>query len=247
MSKLANKVAVITGSTRGIGAAIAREMAREGARVVISGRNQTRLQDMQKELEGLGAEVLAVPADVSKMDDAKNLIEKTLEKFERIDILVNNAGITRDNLLMRMSEQEWDEVINTNLKGTFNCIKAATRQLMRQRYGRIINITSVVGLQGNAGQVNYAASKAGIIGLTKSVARELASRHVTCNAVAPGFIETDMTAALDEKIVEELKKQIPLSRLGQPEDVAKMVVFLASDDASYITGQVFNVDGGMVM
>ncbi|RMF58400.1 MAG: 3-oxoacyl-[acyl-carrier-protein] reductase [Calditrichaeota bacterium] len=215
--------------------------------MVISGRDETRANQVRDEIVNSGGEALAVVADVSRMEDAQRLIEKTLEAYGQVDILVNNAGITRDNLVMRMSEADWDMVLAVNLKGAFNCIKAVTRQMMKQRQGRIINITSVVGQMGNAGQANYAASKAGIIGLTRSVARELASRNITCNAIAPGFIETDMTAALGEKVAEELKSQIPLGRLGSPEEVAKVVSFLASEDAAYITGQVINVDGGMVM
>jgi len=245
--RLKDKIAIVTGSTRGIGKAIALRLAAEGATVVISGRSEERAREVQKEIEQSGGKALVVLADVSRMEEAKKLIETTLNSFGRIDILVNNAGITRDNLLMRMSEDEWNAVLTTNLNGAFNCIKSATRQMMKQRYGRIINITSVVGLIGNAGQANYAASKAGLIGLTKSVARELASRNITCNAVAPGFIETDMTAVLDEKVRENLIRQIPLGKLGSPEDVASLVVFLASDEAAYITGQTFNVDGGMVM
>ncbi len=238
---------IVTGSTRGIGAEIAREFARRGASVVVSGRNEEKLNRMKEEIAALSGSVLAVRADVSKPEDARRLIEETVKAFGKVDVLVNNAGITRDNLLMRMKDEEWQQVIDTNLTGTFNCIKAVTRQMMRQRSGRIINITSVIGQMGNAGQTNYAASKAGIIGLTKAVARELASRNITCNAVAPGFIQTDMTAVLDEKVVEDLKSQIPLGRLGTTEDVAKVVCFLAHPDAAYITGQVVNVDGGMVM
>ncbi|MFQ5584180.1 MAG: 3-oxoacyl-[acyl-carrier-protein] reductase [Calditrichia bacterium] len=244
---LTEKVAVVTGSTRGIGREIALELARRGAQVMVSGRNPERAREVSQEIISLGGEAQFITVDISRMEDAQNLIKNTLEKWERIDILVNNAGITRDNLLVRMSEEEWEEVIRVNLKGTFNCIKSVTRQMMKQREGRIINITSVVGIMGNAGQVNYAASKAGIIGLTKSVARELASRNVTCNAVAPGFIETDMTGTLDENVREKLKEQIPLGRLGIPADIAKVVAFLAGDDASYITGQVLNVDGGMLI
>jgi 3-oxoacyl-[acyl-carrier protein] reductase len=247
MDYFLNKVAVITGSGRGIGGEIAREFSDKKAKVVLTDIRYENLEDIYNELKRENPNVLTIPADVSKLSDAQQLIDKTLEKFNQIDILVNNAGITRDNLVMRMSEEEWDLVIATNLKGTFNCIKAISRQMMKQRYGRIINISSVVGRMGNAGQTNYAASKAGIIGLTKSVAREFASRNITCNAVAPGFIETRMTAVLDEKVVEALKSQIPLGRLGKVGDVAKLVCFLASDDASYITGQVINVDGGMVM
>jgi 3-oxoacyl-[acyl-carrier protein] reductase len=247
MLSFRGKVAVVTGSAKGIGAEIAREFSQKGASVVVNDVNKQNLDSIFDELQKTNANVLAILSDISKFNEAQQLIDKTTEKFDKIDILVNNAGITRDNLLMRMSEEEWDQVISTNLKGTFNCIKAVTRPMMKQRHGRIINISSVVGLMGNAGQTNYAASKAGVIGVTKSVARELASRNITCNAIAPGFIETDMTAILDEKVVEALKSQIPLGRLGSMKDVANMVCFLASDDAAYITGQVVNVDGGMVM
>lgn len=247
MGKFDGYAVIVTGSTRGIGAEIAREFARRGASVVISGRNEERLNQMKGEIDRLSGNVLAVQADVSKPEDARRLIDETVKTFGKVDVLVNNAGITRDNLLMRMKDEEWQQVIEVNLTGTFNCIKAVTRQMMKQRSGRIINITSVIGQMGNAGQTNYAASKAGIIGLTKAVARELASRNITCNAVAPGFIQTDMTAVLDEKIVEDLKSQIPLGRLGTTEDVAKVVCFIAHPDANYITGQVINVDGGMVM
>lgn len=247
MNDFKETVAVITGSTRGIGAEIAREFARRGASVVISGRNEELLAQRKKELKEMGAAVLAVRADVGKSAAARNLIDAALKTFGKVDVLVNNAGITRDNLLMRMTEEEWDQVMETNLKGAFNCIKAVVRPMMKQRHGRIINISSVVGEMGNAGQANYAASKAGLLGLTKSVARELASRNITCNAVAPGFIQTDMTAVLGEKVVEGLKSQIPLGRLGTAGDVAKTVCFLAHPDAAYITGQVINVDGGMVM
>lgn len=247
MGDFQDKVVVITGSARGIGAEVALEFAKRDATVVLSDISADSLEDTLKNLLGINNNVVAIPCDVSQLKQTQDLIEKTVEKFGKVDVLVNNAGITRDNLLMRMSEEEWDSVIAVNLKGTFNCIKAVTRQMMKQRYGRIINVASVVGLMGNAGQSNYAASKAGIVGLTKSVARELASRGVTCNAIAPGFIETQMTAVLDEKVVDTLKSQIPLGRLGMPNDVAQSVCFLASDVSSYITGQVLNVDGGMVM
>jgi 3-oxoacyl-[acyl-carrier protein] reductase len=245
--KLTGKVAVVTGSTKGIGKAIALQFAQEGAKVVISGRNEERANAIVKQICDNGGEAIACIGDVSIMADAQKLIDDTLSAFGQIDILVNNAGVTRDNLLMRMKEEDWDTVININLKGAFNTIKCSTRQMMKQRSGRIINITSVVGQIGNAGQVNYAASKAGLIGLTKSVAKELASRGITCNAIAPGFIETDMTEVLGEKNREALLSQIPLGKLGQVDDVAKAAVFLASDDARYITGQTLNVDGGMVM
>lgn len=244
---LKGKVAIVTGSSKGIGKAIVLELARCGAKVVVSGRDQERIKQVQEEIEQTGAEVIAVAADVSDPEEASNLINKTLEKWEQIDILVNNAGITRDNLIMRMSPEDWNAVIQTNLTGAFNCIKSVTRQMMKQRGGCIINITSVVGIMGNAGQANYSASKAGIIGLTKSVARELASRSIRCNAVAPGYIATEMTDKLDEKIKENLKQQIPLGRIGSIEDVAEVVAFLASQNASYITGQVINVDGGLLI
>lgn len=244
---LKGKVAIVTGSSKGIGKAIVLELARCGAKVVVSGRDQERIKQVQEEIEQTGAEVIAVAADVSDPEEASNLINKTLEKWEQIDILVNNAGITRDNLIIRMSPEDWNAVIQTNLTGAFNCIKSVTRQMMKQRGGCIINITSVVGIMGNAGQANYSASKAGIIGLTKSVARELASRSIRCNAVAPGYIATEMTDKLDEKIKENLKQQIPLGRIGSIEDVAEVVAFLASQNASYITGQVINVDGGLLI
>jgi 3-oxoacyl-[acyl-carrier protein] reductase len=247
MNSLKGKVVVITGASRGIGAEIAREFAARQATVVVSDRNSDRLQMFYSELKDITSESMAIVTDIRMSDQVKHLMDETLKKFQKIDVLINNAGITMDNLLMRMSESEWDQVVETNLKGTFNCIKAVTRQMMKQRSGKIINITSVVGLMGNAGQSNYAASKAGVIGLTRSVARELASRNITCNAVAPGFIETEMTAKLDEKSVANLKSQIPLARLGTTGDVAKVVCFLAGDEADYVTGQVINVDGGMVM
>ena len=245
--ELKDKAAIVTGSARGIGKMIALELAAAGAHIVISDVVEEEGLKVVQEILNLGHEAIWVKADVSKSADAAHLIQTTLDKFARIDILVNNAGITRDNLLLRMSEAEWDSVIAVNLKGAFNCIQAATRSFMKQRSGKIINIASVVGQIGNAGQANYAASKAGIIGLTKAVAKELASRNVMVNAVAPGFIQTTMTDKLPDKAKEALMSAIPLGRLGQPEDVAKAVRFLSSDAANYITGQVLNVDGGMVM
>jgi 3-oxoacyl-[acyl-carrier protein] reductase len=242
-----DKVIVVTGSSRGIGKAIAIAFAKEGAKVVVSARNKENLKDVVSEIEQTGSPVLAIAADVANTDDAKNLIENTLEKFATIDVLVNNAGITRDNLLLRLTEEDWDSVIDTNLKGSFNCIKASIKPMMKARAGVIINITSVVGQTGNAGQSNYSASKAGIIGLTKSVAKEWASRNIRVNAVAPGFIETDMTSELAEKAKQELISSIPLAKLGNVENVADLVLFLSSPKAEYITGQVINVDGGMVM
>lgn len=242
-----DKVAIITGSARGIGATMAKEFAKNGASIVLTDINADMLKTTQKEIVELGVPVFSIVSDVSKMEDTVSLIKHAVEEYGKVDILVNNAGITRDNLVMRMSESEWNQVISINLTGTFNCIKSVTRQMMKQRSGRIINIASVIGQMGNAGQANYAASKAGIIGLTKSIAREFASRNVTCNAIAPGFIQTEMTAVLDENVVENLKSQIPLKRLGTVEDIAKVACFLASTDASYVTGQVINVDGGMVM
>ena len=245
---LKDKVAIVTGGTRGIGRAIALKLADHGANIVINYRNSDKeAEELKGILEEKGVKVLAVKCDISNFEDSKNLMDKCKEVFGKIDILVNNAGITKDTLIMRMKEEDFDNVIDVNLKGTFNCAKHASAIMLKQRFGKIINMTSVVGIAGNAGQVNYAASKAGVIGLTKSLAKELGSRGRTVNAVAPGFINTDMTASLSEKVKEEASKNIPLKRLGDPEDVANLVGFLASDAANYITGQVINVDGGMVM
>ena len=242
------KTAVVTGGSRGIGRAICLELARGGANVVLCyAGNEGAAQETVFACEGAGARALAVRCDVSDAQQVKKLMDAALQTFGRIDILVNNAGITRDGLLMTMKEEAFDAVVDTNLKGAFLCMKGAARPMMKQRYGRIVNVSSVVGLRGNAGQVNYAASKAGVIGMTKSVARELASRGVTANAVAPGFIDTDMTAALPDSAREALLAAIPLQRLGAAEDVARAVAFLASDGAPYITGQVLAVDGGMSM
>lgn len=248
MGKLVGKTAVVTGASRGIGRAIALQLASEGANVVVnfSGSEQ-KAQQVVSEIEQLGAKAIAVQANVSDSDSVQNLMSAAVEQFGSIDVLVNNAGITRDNLIMRMKEDEWDEVINTNLKGVFLCTKAVTRQMMKQRSGRIINISSIVGVMGNAGQANYVAAKAGVIGLTKTTARELASRNILVNAIAPGFITTEMTDELPEDIKSSMLNQIPLAKLGQPEDIAKAVVFLASDDSSYMTGQTLHIDGGMYM
>ena len=245
---LKDKVAIVTGGTRGIGRAIALKLADNGANIVINYRNSDKeAEELKAILEEKGVKVLTVKCDISNFEDSKNIMDKCKEVFGKIDILVNNAGITKDTLIMRMKEEDFDSVIDVNLKGTFNCAKHASAIMLKQRFGKIINMTSVVGIAGNAGQVNYAASKAGVIGLTKSLAKELGSRGITVNAVAPGFINTDMTASLSEKVKEEASKNIPLKRLGDPEDVANLVGFLASDAANYITGQVINVDGGMVM
>ena len=244
------KVAVITGSSRGIGADIALKLAQQGNNIVLnyhSDKSKENIEKLIEKIKGYDQEVIAVKADVSKMDQAKNLINRALDKFSAIDILVNNAGINKDNLLLRMSEEEWDQVMNVNLKGVFNCTKAVIKSMMKNRKGKIINLSSVVGIRGNAGQANYSASKAGVIGFTKSVARELAGRNITANAIAPGFIKTDMTDSIPEDAKKELLDEIPLSRLGKSEDVAELVAFLASDRSDYITGQVINVDGGMAM
>ena len=245
---LNGKVAIITGSARGIGKAIAEEYAKNGAKVVISDILQELADETAKELqEKYNVETLAIKADVSKMEEVDTLVKSTIEKFGSIDIIVNNAGITRDNLIMRMSEDEWNLVIDINLKGVFNCIKAVTRPMMKQRAGKIINITSVVGQMGNAGQINYSASKAGVIGMTKTSAKELGSRGIKVNAIAPGFIVSEMTDKMTDQAKDSLIALIPAKKLGQPSDVANAAVFLASDKADYITGQVINVDGGMVM
>jgi 3-oxoacyl-[acyl-carrier protein] reductase len=242
-----DKVAVVTGGNRGIGKAIALAFAQKGASVAICGTNEATLKETAVEIEKLGVKALAQKVDVSKSADVEVFAKAVLEGFGKIDILVNNAGITKDNLLVRMSEQDWDDVLAINLKGTFLMTKAFVKSMMKARVGRIINITSIIGVRGQAGQANYAASKAGIIGLTKTTAREFASRNVTCNAIAPGFIQTDMTKALGEKAAEELKGQIPLGFLGETSDIANTVLFFASDEARYITGQVICVDGGMVI
>ncbi len=247
MNQLANQVAVVTGAGRGIGRAIALRFAAEGADVVCVSRTADNAEKVSAEIQALGRKSWAHALDVADGAAVTAAAEKILESAGRVDILVNNAGVTRDGLLMRMSEQDWDTVLNTNLKGAFLVTKAFTRTLLKQRSGRIINVASVIGLIGNAGQVNYAASKAALIGFTKSVARELASRGITVNALAPGFIETDMTAALDAELRTELLKKIPLNSFGQPEDIANAALFLAGPAARYITGQVLTVDGGMVM
>ena len=242
------KTAVVTGGSRGIGRAICLELARGGANVMLcyAGNEQAAL-DTVAACEALGAKAAAMRCDVSKTDEVKALVDAALQQFGAVHILVNNAGITRDGLLMTMKEDAWDQVLDTNLKGAFLTMKAVARTMMKQRYGRIVNLSSVVGLHGNAGQVNYAASKAGVIGMTKSLAKELASRGVTVNAVAPGFIDTDMTAALTQAARDALLPTIPTQRLGAAEEVAQAVAFLASDQAAYITGQVLAVDGGMSM
>ncbi|WBL49163.1 3-oxoacyl-[acyl-carrier-protein] reductase [Clostridium estertheticum] len=245
---LKGKTAVVTGASRGIGRAIALKLAKHGANVVVNYRNSVdAVQEVVKEIEALGVKVLAIQADISSYADVENMIKKSVEEFGSIDILVNNAGITKDGLLMRMKEADFDSVIDINLKGAFNCTRHVAAIMLKQRSGRIINISSVSGLTGNAGQVNYSAAKAGIIGMTKSVAREFGSRGVTCNAVAPGYIQTDMTEDLSAKVKDTIMGTIPLKRLGRPEDVANVVAFLATDEAAYITGQVINVDGGMAM
>ncbi|MCK4241527.1 MAG: 3-oxoacyl-[acyl-carrier-protein] reductase [Candidatus Atribacteria bacterium] len=246
---LSEKVALITGSARGIGKAIALELANHGANIVINDiLIENEINKTLEEIKQSTNKAIGIRADITELDEVENMVKEIINKFGRIDILVNNAGIVRDSLLIRMKEEDWDAVININLKGTFNCSKTVAKYMMREKKGgKIVNISSVIGLVGNIGQANYAASKAGIIGLTKSMAKELALRNINVNAIAPGFIETDMTKKLPEKVRQELQQQIPLKRLGIVEDVAKAVYFLVSDASNYITGQVINVDGGMVM
>ena len=241
------KVAIVTGGSRGIGLAIAELLAREGARVAICARNIDRAKNAAAQLRESGLDVDAFQADVGDRESVNNLVKEVLSLQSRIDILVNNAGVTADALLLRMNDEQWDQVIRTNLTGVFHCTKVVAKQMLKQRWGRIISISSVAGLVGNPGQANYAASKAGVVGFTKSVARELASRGITANVVAPGFIITDMTENLSEETGAKLLERIPLARFGSVEDVARAVVFLASDGAGYITGQVIQVDGGMAM
>lgn len=245
---LNGKVAVVTGASRGIGKAISLELAKQGAFVILNyNGSKEKAEEVKTEIENENGQAEVYQCDVSSFDSCQKFFKDVIEKHKRIDILVNNAGITKDGLLMKMSEEDFDRVIDINLKGTFNCMRFASRQMMKQRSGRIINMSSVVGVVGNAGQANYAASKAGVIGLTKSAARELASRGITVNAVAPGFINTDMTEVLSDSVKEECKKQIPLGTFGETEDIAGAVAFLASEQARYITGQVLHVDGGMAI
>lgn len=242
------KSALITGATRGIGKQIAITLAKQGYNIALNYRKENEeLENTKKEIEEIGVQVLAVKGDVANFEDCEKFVKQTIERFEQIDVLVNNAGITKDMLLMRMKKEDFEQVIDTNLVGTFNVTKNVVPYMMKARSGRIINISSVVGISGNAGQTNYSASKAGIIGFTKSLAKEIASRNILVNAVAPGFIETNMTDVLKDDVKQEIAKNIPLKRMGTAQDVANVVKFLASDDSSYITGQVINVDGGMLM
>lgn len=246
--KLLGKVALVTGASRGIGRDIAIELAKAGANVAVNyAGSEARANEVVQEIQSLGREAFAVQCDVASAESVAEMVKQTIDRWGSLDILVNNAGITRDNLIMRMKEDEWDDVINTNLKGVFLCTKAVTRQMMKQKSGRIINISSVVGESGNAGQANYVAAKAGVIGLTKTTAKELAPRGITVNAVAPGFITTDMTDKLTDEIKEGMLKMIPLAKFGEPKDIANAVTFLASEDSRYITGQTIHVNGGMVM
>ena len=245
---LANKTALVTGASRGIGRATAIELAKAGAKVAVNyAGNRAAAEEVVAQIQAAGGQAFMVQADVGDAAAVDAMVKSVVEQFGSIDILVNNAGITRDNLIMRMKEEDWDAVIHTNLKEIFNCTKVVTKLMMKQRYGRIVNMTSVVGVMGNAGQSNYAAAKAGVIGFTKSMAKELASRNITVNAVAPGYISTDMTADLPDQAKADLQSQIPLQRLGNPADVASAVLFLVSPGADYITGQTLHVDGGMVM
>lgn len=248
--RLENKVALVTGASRGIGATVALQLAREGADVIINYVGHENLADarqVQEAVKDLGRSAVTVEGNVADFNSAAEMVEQGIRVFGRIDILVNNAGINRDNLLLRMKEEEWDSVLAVDLKGVFNTTRAVAKYMVKNRYGRIISISSVVGVAGNAGQVNYAAAKAGVIGFTKSVAKELASRNITANAVAPGFILTPMTDKLTDAAVERALKMVPLGRMGEPEDIARAVVFLAGEDAGYITGQILHVDGGMLM
>ena len=245
---LGNKVAIVTGASRGIGRAVALQLASNGAKVVVNyAGNEQAAKEVVELITTKGGHAIAVQADVANADSVDQMVKQAMDAFGRVDILVNNAGITRDTLLMRMKEDDWDAVLDTNLKGIFLCTKAVSRIMMKQKAGKIINMTSVVGIMGNAGQANYAAAKAGVIGFTKSMAKELASRNITVNAIAPGFISTDMTAVLSDQVKSDLVNSIPLGKLGTPEEIAYAVVFLSSDYANYITGQTLNVDGGMVM
>jgi len=244
---LAGRAVVVTGGTRGIGLAIARALAEDGASVVVSGRDATRFHSVTREIEAMGGAAIAVAADQSKREDCDRLVEAAKERFGRIDVLVNNAGFTRDQLLVRMKDEDWDHVMDTNLRGVFLMTRAAAKSMMRQKGGRIINITSTAGAMGNPGQVNYSAAKAGVIGMTKAAARELAHWNILVNAVAPGLIETDMTAGLPEETREGLLRQVPLKRIGGTREVAEVVRFLAGDGATYITGQTIHVNGGLYM
>src|SRR5215470_17622778 len=247
MTGVTNRVAFVTGASQGIGRACALALAEGGASIALAARNEEKLAQVAQEIEGKGGKAAAFRMDVGNEDEVKAAVKMAIERFGKIDILVNNAGVTKDTLLMRMKRTDWDSVIQTNLSGAFLCTQAVVGPMLKQRWGRIVNITSVFGQTGQAGQANYAASKAGLIGLTMAIAREVASRNITCNAVAPGFIETAMTSALGEDFRQNAVKMIPLGRVGAAEDVANAVAFLASDEAAYITGHVLNVNGGMLM
>ena len=243
---LKGKVSIITGGARGIGRAIALRFAKEGSCIAVCDVNPDTLSEAKKEIEATGREVLAEKVDVTDQKEVQRFTQKVLDKFGKIDILINNAGITRDGLMVRMKDADWDAVLNVNLKGTFNCTKIVTKVMMKQRAGKIVNIASIIGIVGNAGQANYAASKGGVIAFTKSVAKEVAARNINVNAIAPGFIETDMTVKLPEDVKSGIVKQIPLAKWGSAEDVANLAVFLVNDSSAYITGQVVRIDGGMV-